>query len=384
MKKIILAIDTFKGSLSSTEAATAAMKGIKKVWPEAQIKKIAVADGGEGLLNSLIQATNGKFINLYAHDPIMRKIPTRYGILGDQKTAVIEVAEVNGLTLLSPFERHPLLTTSYGTGELIRDALEKGFRQFIIGLGGSAICDGGLGMLEALGIKFYDKSGKCLHGNGENMIRISKICCDELIPAFREANITVACDVDNPFYGPSGAAYIFAPQKGATPAEVELLDKGLKNLNTIFQQTIGSDVSAIPGSGAAGGLGGCITAFSHNCKLKAGIDLLLETIGFADLIKDADLLITGEGKSDIQTLHGKVPMGILRYGIKYKIPTILIAGAIDPAVVSDLNKTGFRAVFSITPGPINLENAMNKKAAEQNMQNTMTQICRLIESVKNP
>lgn len=384
MKKIILAIDSFKGSLTSTEAATAAMEGIKKVWPETQIKAIPVADGGEGLLNCLVQATDGTFIHLHAHDPIMRQIPTRYGILGDHKTVVIEMAEVNGLTLLSPFERHPLQTSSYGTGELIRDALEKGFRQFIIGLGGSATCDGGLGMLEALGVEFYDKDGNNLHGNGQNMNHISTICCDKLIPAFNEATLTVACDVDNPFYGPSGAAFIFAPQKGASPDEVVLLDKGLQNLNEIFRRTTGTDISTFPGGGAAGGLGGCFTAFSHKCELKAGIDLLLETIGFANYIKDADLLITGEGKSDIQTLHGKVPMGILRYGIKYNIPTILIAGTIDPTAFSILNNAGFRAVFSTTPGPVDLNRAMNPKTAKENIQNTMTQICRLIESVKIP
>lgn len=381
--KIILAIDSFKGSLSSIEAASAAMEGIHTVWPKAQLIRIPVADGGEGLLDSFIQATNGTYVTLLAHDPIMRVVPARYGILGDHKTAVIEMAEISGLTRLSPRERHPLLTSTYGTGELIRDAYEKGFRQFIIGLGGSATCDGGLGMLEALGAKIYDKDGHILNGNGQNMSSVSIICCDDMIPILEESKLTIACDVDNPFYGPQGAAFIFAPQKGASPEETEFLDKGLQHLSTIFQQTTGIDISKLSDTGAAGGLGGCFTAFSQNCILKSGIDLLLETIGFTEHLKNADLLITGEGKSDAQTLHGKVPMGVLRYGINYHVPTILISGSVEPSSVTALNEAGFQAIFSITPGPVSLEHAMNKENATRNIRNTLIQICRLMDVTRN-
>lgn len=374
MQKIILAIDSYKGCLNSKEVEEAAAEGIHSVLPSCQTICIPVADGGEGILDILIQSTQGNYINIEAKDPLMRPCLTNYGILGDKKNAVIEMARINGLPLLSIEERNPMITNTYGTGELIRDALEKGFRKFLIGIGGSATNDAGMGMLQAFGYRFYDSKGKKLEAGGEQLLRVAHIDTSEVIPTLHEARFIIACDVSNPFYGPQGAAYIFAPQKGASPEEVRILDAGLQHFARIIRSTTGISIDDLPGAGAAGGLGGCMAAFLH-AALKPGIDLILDALHLEKQLAGADLIITGEGHSDRQTLMGKVPTGVLKRAQSAGIPTLLLSGGIED--IETLNKAGFLAVFSTTPSPLSLEKAMDPETARQNIRETITQICRI-------
>lgn len=316
MKKIIIAIDSFKGCLRSKEAGDAAATGVKKIFPECKTIVFPIADGGEGLLDVLIASTNGKRMNLQVHDPLMHLRTAHYGISSDGKTAFIEMASSSGLPLVPKDKRNPMKTTTFGTGELIRDALEQGCRDFIIGLGGSATNDAGLGMLQALGFRFLDQSGNVLgHAQsqdalcGASMPEVAAIDFSQIHPALKDSHFTAACDVQNPFIGPDGAAFVFAPQKGADEFMVRKLDEGMQHLAKIIRQHTAKDISSYPGAGAAGGMGGSLLAFL-NAELKPGIQLLLDTLHFSKEIKNADFIITGEGKSDRQTAMGKVPYGI--------------------------------------------------------------------------
>lgn len=378
MRKVILAIDSFKGCLSSKEAETAAAQGIRHVFPTCETICLPVADGGEGMQRVLTEALNGQEIRLSAHDPLMQMRQTAYGLSGDGTTAFIEMAAISGLPLVPLRQRNPSLTTTYGTGELIKDALNRGCRRFVIGLGGSATNDAGLGMLQALGFRFRDRYGnelgKAQPMCGQLLSEIAFIESSTALPALREARFTAACDVCNPFFGPEGAAYVFAPQKGADPEMVAALDKGLQHLAQVIRQTTGRDIATLPGAGAAGGMGGTLSALL-NAELKPGIDLLLDLTDFDKLIEGADLIITGEGKSDRQTVMGKVPSGILKRARRQDIPVILVSGSIEDADI--LNQAGFRAAFSITPAPMSLEEAMRPSTACQNIMQTVEQICRI-------
>lgn len=392
MHKVVIAIDTFKGCLSSIEAEKAATEGILSVFPECDIISLPVADGGEGMLDVLIAATQGKSITAYAHDPLMERRETRYGISGDGQTAFIEMANISGLPLVAVEQRNPMLTTSYGTGELIFDALERGCRNFIIGLGGSATNDAGSGMLQALGFRFLNKegnelgnitkdnpthpTGKVINGMcGQLISEVVSIDFSSIHPALKESHFTAACDVKNPFYGLNGAAYIFAPQKGADEKMVQELDKGLEHIANIIRKETGRDISVYPGAGAAGGMGGGMLAFLR-AELKPGIELLLNALNFKEQIKGANLIITGEGKSDRQTLMGKVPFGILREAQKQHIPVILLAGSVEDCGL--LSHAGFQGIFSITPSPLSLEQAMEPSFARMNIKRTVEQICRIL------
>lgn len=378
MRKVILAIDSFKGCLSSKEAETAAAQGIRHVFPTCETICLPVADGGEGMQRVLTEALNGQEIRLSAHDPLMQMRQTAYGLSGDGTTAFIEMAAISGLPLVPLRQRNPSLTTTYGTGELIKDALNRGCRRFVIGLGGSATNDAGLGMLQALGFRFRDRYGnelgKAQPMCGQQLSEIAFIDSSTALPALREARFTAACDVCNPFFGPEGAACVFAPQKGADPEMVAALDKGLQHLAQVIRQTTGRDIATLPGAGAAGGMGGTLSALL-NAELKPGIDLLLDLTDFDKLIEGADLIITGEGKSDRQTMMGKVPSGILKRARRQGIPVILVSGSIEDADI--LNQAGFRAAFSITPAPMSLEEAMRPSTACQNIMQTVEQICRI-------
>lgn len=378
MRKVILAIDSFKGCLSSKEAETAAAQGIRHVFPTCETICLPVADGGEGMQRVLTEALNGQEIRLSAHDPLMQMRQTAYGLSGDGTTAFIEMAAISGLPLVPLRQRNPSLTTTYGTGELIKDALNRGCRRFVIGLGGSATNDAGLGMLQALGFRFRDRYGnelgKAQPMCGQLLNEIAFIDSSTALPALREARFTAACDVCNPFFGPEGAACVFAPQKGADPEMVAALDKGLQHLAQVIWQTTGHDIATMPGAGAAGGMGGTLSALL-NAELKPGIDLLLDLTDFDKLIEGADLIITGEGKSDRQTVMGKVPSGILKRARRQGIPVILVSGSIEDADI--LNQAGFRAAFSITPAPMSLEEAMRPSTACQNIMQTVEQICRI-------
>ena len=375
MKKAVLAIDSFKGCLTSAEAEAAAAEGVHAALPECEVIRIPVADGGEGMLDVLIAATHGKSISVQAHGPLMELREARYGISGDGQTAFIEMAAISGLPLVAPEKRNPMQTTTFGTGELIRDALQRGCRHFIIGLGGSATNDAGLGMLRALDFRFSDKTGNVSGYGGQMMGKVDSIDTSSVHPLLSGCTFTAACDVRNPFYGTNGAAYVFAPQKGADAAMIEALDAGMRHLAAVIFRTTGKDISSCPGAGAAGGMGGSLSAFL-NAELKPGIQLLLEMQNFAEQIKDADLIITGEGKSDRQTIMGKVPYGILTEARKQHIPVVLIAGGIEDTDI--LTRAGFHRIFSITPSPVALEQAMQPEFARMNIRRTVEQICRII------
>lgn len=383
MKKVVIAIDSFKGCLTSVEAGQAAAEGVRSVFPACEVVCLPVADGGEGMLDVLMAATSGTHVAIRAHNPLMELQDTRYGISSDGQTAFIEMASISGLPLIPEEKRNPMLTTSFGTGELIRDALNRGCRNFIIGLGGSATNEAGLGMLQALGYRFFNEDGRELGVTptgtscgicGGQMAEISSIDCSSVHPALKDSHFTAACDVRNPFCGTEGASFVFAPQKGADASMVAELDNGMRHFAEIIRQSTGKDISLHPGAGAAGGMGGGLLAFL-NAELKPGIRLLLDMLHFSEKIKGADLIITGEGKADRQTIMGKVPFGILEEASKQQIPTILLAGSIEDTEV--LNNAGFRGVFSITPYPVSLRKAMGRFFARYHIRRTTEQICRL-------
>ena len=369
LEKIVIALDSFKGSLTSTQAAEAAAKGIREVLPQCQVVCLPVSDGGEGILDALLQAIGGQYISCPAHDPLMRPLTVPYGVSADKQTAIIEMAAASGLTLVSPQERNPLYTTTYGTGEQIRHALSQGCRHVLLGLGGSATNDAGLGMLQALGYVFKDKNGQEIGPmQGEWLERIASIDTSNVPQEVREAQFTAACDVNNPFLGLSGAAHVFAPQKGAGPADVAKLEKGMSHIAELISQNTGTDISAMPGAGAAGGMGGALAAFLH-ASLKPGIQLLLNTLHFAEMIQGASLIITGEGKADRQTLMGKVPAGILHEARQQEIPVWLLAGAVDDKPM--LLEAGFQDVYCINPPGTPEMQAMNPDFAQQQIIETV-------------
>ena len=419
MKKIIIASDSFKGCLSSLEVAHAAGNGIRKVLPACEVVAVPVADGGEGTTEALVAALNGRFVSCEVHDPLMNPIQAEYGILGDGLTAVIEMASASGLTLVPPEKRNPMLTTTYGTGELIKDALLRGCRRFLIGIGGSATNDAGTGMLQALGYRFLDKDGHELGQGGQVLEHITHfdfkeppipqflnpeletpnpaprtpyaehrtsnpkartlhpeplIPKPEARPALWEAVFTIACDVNNPFSGENGAAFVYARQKGADDAMIHQLDRGLRQFATVIHASTGIDINAIPGAGAAGGLGGGFLAFLP-ATLQPGVQMVLQALDFDSRIRNADLIITGEGKLDRQTGMGKTPSGILEAGKRQHIPVVAIGGTVEDA--DALLQQGFLAVFSIQQGPVTLEQAMDKSFAFKQIEQTVEQIIRL-------
>lgn len=367
MRKIVLAIDSFKGSLTSTEAETAALEGIRRVYPQAETVCIPIADGGEGMLEAL-SSLRMQEVRLRVQGPLDEKVEARYLISSDGQTAYIEMASASGLPLVPENQRNPLLTTTHGTGQLMRDALDRGCDHLVIGLGGSATNDGGMGMLSALGIRFLNNQGQELKGRGCDMEKADRIDTSLAHPAMKAVRCTTACDVRNPFYGPEGAAYIFSPQKGATPDEVQLLDKGLRHLAELYRQTTGHDIATLPGAGAAGGLGGALAAFL-NAELRPGISLLLEANGFQDKIKGVDLIITGEGRADRQTTMGKVPAGVLNESRQTGIPVVLIAGQVADEEI--LRSAGFSQVYATTPPDMPLSTAMQKDVAQANISRTI-------------
>lgn len=379
--KIITAIDSFKGSMTSLEVASAFEKGVKKIFPNAEVLKFSIADGGEGTVQSLIDGGKGEIINIKVKNPLMKEIDSFYGIIKDKKIAVIEMAAASGLPLI-PFEdRNPLNTTTYGTGELILDGLKRGCRDFIIGIGGSATNDGGIGMLAALGYNFLDINGKSLDPIGKNLINIKSIDISNANPLLKECNFLIACDVDNPLFGERGAAFVYGPQKGATPEIVKELDLGLQNYALVVLNTFGIDIGTFPGAGAAGGLGGGFLGFL-NGTLKPGIDIIIETIELEKHIQNADLIITGEGRIDFQSIMGKTPIGVSKLGKKHNIPVIAIAGSItdDAGVVHNY---GIDAMFSIINSPISLENALKSQRALSFVEKNAEEIMRVIKIGRN-
>ena len=373
--RILIAPDSFKESLSAIEVANAIEAGFKQILPHADYYKISVADGGEGTMQSLIDAKNGERIACKVHDPLGRIITAYYGFIASEKLAIIEMAESSGLIRLLPEERNPLVTSSFGTGELLLDALNRGAEKMILAIGGSATNDGGAGMLSALGAHFLDRQGDALSAGGLALQFLKHIDLSRLDDRLANISLEVACDVDNPLLGARGASHIFAPQKGATPEEVLLLDAALTNYADIVAETLGQDHRAVAGSGAAGGMGFAAISFLNGI-LKPGIDIVLEAVQFEAALQQVDLVITGEGRIDAQTAFGKTPIGVATLAKKYDKSVIAIAGSLGDGYEA-VYDYGIDAVFSIMQKPDTLENALNN--AVQNLQSTSQNIARIYQ-----
>ncbi|MGK7376931.1 glycerate kinase [Planococcus sp. 1R117A] len=377
--KVLIAIDSFKGSLSSIEASRAVELGIKEVYPQAEIVTLPLADGGEGTVEALLHAVGGDSIETIVSGPLSVPKNARYGILTNGNTAVIEVAEACGLVHVPLDQRNPLLATTFGVGQLILDAIEKGCREFIIGLGGSATNDGGVGMLQALGFRFLDEENKEVGSGGKELKKIRSVDLSQVIPELATCHFRIACDVNNVLYGPTGAAPIFGPQKGATPEMVESLDAGLRNFAEVVWEQLGIDLQNLPGAGAAGGLGAAFSGFLQ-ADLESGIELILDLTAMEEKMQGADFVITGEGKLDDQTAMGKAPLGVAQLAAKKGISVIALAGAV-PADASILNGLGITACFSISNAPMSLEEAMDSEVAFDNLKGTAKQLFGLIQGV---
>lgn len=370
MKKIVIASDSFKGSLTSIDVAIAAEKGIKSVFPDCKVVAVNVADGGEGTAEAIADALGGQMVEAQVTDPLGRLITASYGIAGS--TAIIEMAAASGLPILKAEERNPWLTSTYGTGEMIMDAISRGCRQLLVGIGGSATNDAGTGMLQAMGFRFYDKNDMLIENAcGGRMADIARID-DSMVPEQVRASIfTVACDVDTPFCGPEGAAPIFAPQKGADPEMVKRLDAGMVSLAQVILTKYGINVVPVAGAGAAGGMGGAFYAFLH-ATLKKGIDMVLDAIDFDATIHGADLVITGEGKVDYQTAKGKTAAGVLSRAKKQHIPVIAIGGCVE--MCESLEQMGFAGIYPISEKKLPLEIAMQREVAMANVEATIARV----------
>ena len=357
--KIVIAPDSFKGSLTAVEVSDAIEQGAREIFPEAEIVKIPMADGGDGTVQCLVNATGGEILREKVTGPLGDEVLASYGILGDKKTAVIEMAEASGLTLVSENKRNPLITTTYGTGQLIKAALDQGCRKMIIGIGGSATNDAGAGMVQALGAKLLDKNGERIGFGGGELKKIFRIDTKYLDNRLSETKVLIASDVSNPLCGPKGASRIYGPQKGATPEVIEELDESLAHFAEVIKKDLNKDVKDLPGSGAAGGLGAGLIAFL-NAELKPGIDIVIEIVKLEQAIKGADLVITGEGKIDSQTIYGKAPIGVAKIAKKYIIPVIAVA-----AIISDdadiVHQYGIDNLVKVSEPPMNINYPKDNK-----------------------
>lgn len=371
MKKITIAVDSFKGSLSSREVADAFGQGFASVADDVIISKVAVADGGEGTVEAIVSTLGGSYVEVEVADPLMRPIVARYGLVDGDTTAIIEMSAASGLPLLRSDERNPLFTTTYGTGQLIADALRRGARRILLGIGGSATNDAGVGMLRALGFRFLDSCGADVKTDGASLGSICSIDASEVMPLALETEFVVACDVNNPLYGERGAACVFARQKGADDAAIERLDSGLRQFAEVVRAYNGCDLSTLAGAGAAGGLGGGAMALL-GARMERGIEMVLGAIGFDSLIEGSDLVITGEGCIDRQTLMGKAPSGVLSAASRRNIPVIAICGAVEPC--DELAASGFAAIYPINEESVPLEIAMQPDVAAAVVRRTAAKI----------
>lgn len=372
--KVIVACDSFKGSIDSRGAGNAVVAGIKAACPEAVVSVLTVADGGEGTVDALIDSLGGRPVECQVAGPLGREVAAVYCASGDGKTAVMEMARASGITLIDAAERNPLYTSTYGTGQMIADALLRGCRTIMMGIGGSATNDGGMGMLAALGARFYDAAGNVLAPCGESLERVARVDLSGLMPESREARFLIACDVDNPLCGPRGASYVFGPQKGADASTVERLDRGMAIYARALAEAAGHDSSSMPGAGAAGGLGFAF-ATVFNAELRPGIELVLDLLHFDDAIEGASLVVTGEGRMDRQTVMGKAPWGILQRARRHSIPVVAVTGSVRDADV--LAAAGFAAVFPVVSGPCSLEEAMRHEVAAENLRRTAEMFTRI-------
>lgn len=358
--KIVIAPDSYKESLSALDVATQIEAGFREVFPDAQYVKLPVADGGEGTVEAMVAATQGKIVDVMVTGPLGEPVAAFYGLSGDESCAYIEMAAASGLEIVPQAQRNPLVTTSYGTGELIHHALARGVKRIIIGIGGSATNDGGAGMVQALGVRLLDAQGAEIGYGGEALAQLAHIDVSGLDERVASCRFEVACDVTNPLIGPEGASAIFGPQKGATPEMVRQLDDALKHYAGVIRRDLDIDVEQVPGAGAAGGMGAALLAFLK-ADLRRGIDIVTGALGLDELVRDASLVITGEGRIDSQSIHGKVPVGVAQIAKRYGKPVIGIAGSLtrDVGVVHEY---GIDAVFSVMYTVCTLEEALAQAA----------------------
>ncbi len=374
MTKYVVAPDSFKESMTAKEVCNAMEKGIKKADPAAEVIKVPMADGGEGTVDSLVDATHGQRVIVEVTGPLGNKISAYYGILGNGTTAVIEMAKASGLEIVEKKKLNPMITTTFGTGELIRDALDHNVKEIIIGLGGSSTNDGGSGMAQALGAKLLDQNNHQIPFGGGNLDKLDKIDISNLDSRLRDVKIILASDVTNPLIGKEGASRVFGPQKSATPEMVEKLENNLQHYAKIVKRDLNKDVASVSGAGAAGGLGAGLMAFT-TCEMRRGVDLAIEVTKLEEKIRDADYVFTGEGGTDFQTKFGKTPYGVAKLGKKYHKPVISLAGYLGEGIDS-LYSEGFTAIFGIIPGACDLSTAL--KNGPSNVARTTENIVRLL------
>ncbi|WP_203343183.1 glycerate kinase [Vibrio diabolicus] len=371
--KVVIAPDSFKESLTAKQVSEAIKTGIARVWHDAEFVTVPVADGGEGTVQSLIDATQGEQVFTTVTAPLGNDVEAFYGILGDGETAVIEMAEASGLHLVPSDARDPKLTSSIGTGQLIKHALDRGIQRLIIGLGGSATNDGGVGMLTALGVAFLDESGHAITPNGDGLAALASIDISGLDPRLATCEVLVACDVDNPLCGDKGASAIFGPQKGATASDVTLLDNALRKFGELTEQATGKHVLTREGAGAAGGMGAALLGYTP-ARLQPGIEIVLETVKLAQHVADADIVFTGEGRIDHQTAHGKTPMGVAQVAKQFDLPVVALAGCVGDNYQA-VYECGIDAVFACVPRAMSLPEAM--KEADVNVVNLAENVARM-------
>ncbi|MBE7043531.1 MAG: glycerate kinase [Ruminococcaceae bacterium] len=378
--KVVAAIDSFKGSLSTFQAGEALAVGVKRVYPDAQVLISPLADGGEGTVEAIVGAAGGTMVEVTVHNPLGRLIQSQYGMVEATKTAIIEMASASGITLIEASERNPLVTTTFGVGELILDAIEKGCRQFVIGIGGSATNDCGVGMLQALGFSFLDEKGNPVGYGANGVKQIAAIQTVGVHPALKDCEFRIACDVKNPLCGELGCSAVYGPQKGATPLMVEEMDGWLHRFAELTK-TVNPDADPdYPGSGAAGGLGFAFMSYLGG-TLTSGIELVIKETGLEELVKDADVVVTGEGRLDGQSHMGKAPIGVAKLAKQYGKTVLAFSGCVTRDAVK-CNDHGIDAFFPILRTPCTLEEAMDAENAFSNMSDTVEQVFRLLKIAK--
>ncbi|HDI3237692.1 TPA: glycerate kinase [Vibrio cholerae] len=371
--KVVIAPDSFKESLTAKQVCDAIQAGLARVWHDAKFVAIPVADGGEGTVQSLVDATQGRLVEVKVMGPQGKRVEAFYGMLGDNQTAVIEMAAASGLHHVPVAQRDPKLTTSFGTGELIRHALDQGVTKLIIGLGGSATNDGGVGMLAALGARFTNADGDPIQLTGGGLRELTHIDLQDFDPRLQHCDILVACDVNNPLCGDKGASAVFGPQKGATPEDVQLLDGTLRQFGLLTEKVTGKMVLESAGAGAAGGMGAALLAYTQ-ARLRPGIEIVLETVQLAYQVSDVDLVITGEGRIDSQTVHGKTPMGVAKVAKRFDVPVLALCGCTGDNYQA-VYQCGIDAVFAAVPRAMSLEDAL--KESDFNLADLAENVARL-------
>lgn len=375
--KVVIAIDSFKGSMTSIQGGNAAKAGILNALPDAEVVVKPLADGGEGTVEALVEGLNGTYETVDVTGPMGTQVNARYGIMEDKETAIMEMAEASGIILVNRNDLDPWKASTTGVGQMIVDAIKKGCRKFIIGIGGSATTEGGIGMLTALGYEFFDENGVLLPPVFESLSKVARISGEKVIPELKECYFQIACDVTNPLCGETGAVYIYGPQKGVKPEEKQPMDEMMSVYAKAAAAYAGEDYSCMPGAGAAGGLGFAFRTFFPNVELKSGIEIVLNAIRLEEELPDADVVVTGEGRLDGQTANGKVPVGVARLAKKYDCKVVAFAGSVTDDA-GPCNEAGIDAFFPILRGICTLDEAMDPATAKKNISLTAEQVFRLL------